>query len=79
VQAGLSGTPLSAPMVSLPAARTPYKDFLAACLVMFAAVGLRPITSHRTIATTLPAAGACSDNSPARAMSSMECSVMYFE
>ena len=39
----------------------------------------RPITSHRTSATTLSAAGAGSDNSPARVMSSMECSVMYLE
>ena len=35
--------------------------------------------SYRTIATTLSAAGVDSDNSPARVMSSMECSVMNFE
>ena len=37
------------------------------------------VTSHRASATTLSAAGVGSDNSPARVMSSMECSVMYFE
>jgi hypothetical protein len=57
----------------------PTKIFLAACLVMFDAVGLRPITFYRTSATTLSATGVGSDNSPTRVMSSMECSVMYFE
>jgi hypothetical protein len=57
----------------------PTKIFLAACLVMFDAVGLRAITFYRTSATTLSATGVGSDNSPTRVMSSMECSVMYFE
>jgi hypothetical protein len=78
VQAGFSGATLSALMVSLPAARIPYEEFLAACLAMFAAVDLWPITSYRTSATTLSAIGVGSDNSPARARSSPY-STMYFE
>jgi len=49
------------------------------CLSGIGTDDLQPTTSHRTIATTLSAAGVGSDNSPARVMSSMECSVMYFE
>ena len=37
------------------------------------------VTYHRTSATTLSAAGVGSDSSPVRVMSSIECSVMYFE
>ena len=46
---------------------------------IYAAILSPPITSHRTSATTLSAAGVGSDNSAARVMSSIECSVMYFE
>ena len=37
------------------------------------------VNFHRASATTLSASGVGSDNSPARAMSSIECSVMYLE
>ena len=77
MQAGLSGLPYPRRWSVYVPVALPTNISLAACLVWFRRLSAG--TSHRASATTLSAAGVGSDNSPARVMSSMECSVMYFE
>ena len=78
MRAGLSDAPIRADG-QLTSGTCSLQASWAACLQCLVPACLFAVTSHRTSATTLSAAGAGSDNSPTRVMSSMECSVMYLE